>query len=275
MLGSSSRSSSRSTPERATSAIGCCGSKGSRGEREPLLQEQRKAPEKIERKPCIQEKEAPEKIERRAPTPPLALNKLETALERDGGERAPISRLDASRRGKMAKVERNGTGAENAKRLDKLPPEVWEKILDHLDENDLFPLALSCRYFRQKQKKAGQSGKPHRALKTVIRRKLGERQPASADYIRFCIKMKGKRSRDSDLVFWNRDFRQLAAFHGHLPLLQELLKSLNTLDRDFVKYAGESSSSSSSLVWLLTSFSLLHSARRPSGDLAVAAPAGC
>ena len=41
---------------------------------------------------------------------------------------------------------------ENSKRLDKLPQEVMEKILDELDENDLFPLALSCRYFRQKQK---------------------------------------------------------------------------------------------------------------------------
>ena len=40
---------------------------------------------------------------------------------------------------------------ENAQGLDKLPPEVWEKILDELDENDLFPLALSCRYFEQMQ----------------------------------------------------------------------------------------------------------------------------
>ena len=38
--------------------------------------------------------------------------------------------------------------AENAQRLE-LPLEVWEKIVE---ENDLFPLALSCRYFRQKQK---------------------------------------------------------------------------------------------------------------------------
>ena len=37
-------------------------------------------------------------------------------------------------------------------RLDKLPQEVWEKILDELESDDLFPLALSCRYFRQKQK---------------------------------------------------------------------------------------------------------------------------
>ena len=37
---------------------------------------------------------------------------------------------------------------ENAQRLlDKLLPDVWEKILDHLDETDFFPMALSCRFF--------------------------------------------------------------------------------------------------------------------------------
>merc|ERR1719305_2088013 len=44
---------------------------------------------------------------------------------------------------------------ENAQRLDKLPPEVWEKIFGNLDKNDVFPLALSCRYFHQKQEELG------------------------------------------------------------------------------------------------------------------------
>merc|ERR1711934_599585 len=64
--------------------------------------------------------------------------------------------------------------AENTQRLlDKLPLDVWEKILD---ENDLFPLALSCRSFRQKQKdlvaRTGQngseSGKPGLTLRTTF-----------------------------------------------------------------------------------------------------------
>ena len=46
----------------------------------------------------------------------------------------------------------NAREIENTQRLDKLPQEVWEKILDNLKSDDLFPLALSCRYFRQKQK---------------------------------------------------------------------------------------------------------------------------
>ena len=49
-------------------------------------------------------------------------------------------------------VKRDAREVESTQWLKKLPHELWEKILDELDENDLFPLALSCRYFRQKQK---------------------------------------------------------------------------------------------------------------------------
>ena len=41
---------------------------------------------------------------------------------------------------------------ENASRLDKLPPELWEKIFCDFEDADLFPLALSCKFFRYKQK---------------------------------------------------------------------------------------------------------------------------
>ena len=86
--------------------------------------------------------------------------------------------------------------AKNEKLLRRLPPELWDKILDELEENDLFPLALSCRYFRQKQKElvaqarqsGPESGVTRLALKTNLRRKYWDEpeQPASADYLRFC-----------------------------------------------------------------------------------------
>ena len=83
--------------------------------------------------------------------------------------------------------------AANTQRLlGTLPQELWEKITNNLEENDLFPLALSCRYFRQKQKelvaRMGQNGKHRCALRTNIRRQYIQRQPASADYLRFCYK---------------------------------------------------------------------------------------
>ena len=161
-----------------------------------------------------------------------------------------------------SKDDHDAREAENAQRLDKLLPDVWEKILDELEENDLFPLALSCRYFRQKQKElvarsrqqGPESGVPRRALRTtftLIRTETWNDKPVSADYVRFCRKEKLPRevaSLATERFAW---IVGLAAFHGYLPLLQDLLPGLESrprFDRDFVlsnitKFAGESSSS--------------------------------
>ena len=146
----------------------------------------------------------------------------------------------------MAKVERDGTEAENAKRLDKLPPEVWEKILDPLENEDLFPLALSCRYFRQKQKElvarsrqsGPESGKPCMILKTNLRRNYEKGQPASLEYLKFCSKDKVSKNVKRRRA---QDIRALVAFPGHLPLLQEVLSGMATLLPDVPNNAGETS----------------------------------
>ena len=166
--------------------------------------------------------------------------------------RREVEKLEQDWRSKRNLVEDmcSAREAENAKHLDKLPPEVWEKILD---ENDLFSFALSCRYFRQKQKelvaRTRQSGPERRlALKTNLKRKLWNRQPASADYLRFCSKEKVPRDFGQ-----KRDeiIRTLAAFHGYLPLLQELPKSKTKEEIELLwitRSAGESSSSQSLLL---------------------------
>ena len=160
--------------------------------------------------------------------------------------RREVEQLEQDWRSKRNLVEDmcSAREAENAKHLDKLPPEVWEKILD---ENDLFSFAMSCRYFRQKQKELVARTKQHRprsrlALKTNLRRIVRKGQPVSADYLQFCSKDKVPRD-----VRWRRDeiIRELAAFHGYLPLLQELLAGSDSLDAQIVESAGESSSSRS------------------------------
>ena len=47
--------------------------------------------------------------------------------------------------------------AKNEKKLTRLPPELWEKILDdeNLHQNDTLALASTCRFFREKQKDFG------------------------------------------------------------------------------------------------------------------------
>ena len=89
-------------------------------------------------------------------------------------------------RKKATKEGREAREVENAQRLDKLPQEVWEKILDELKEHDLFPLALSCRYFHQKQvelvarnrQNGPESEFPCRALRTNLKGKLLNCTPA-------------------------------------------------------------------------------------------------
>ena len=156
----------------------------------------------------------------------------------------------------------NAREIENTQRLDKLPQEVWEKILDNLKSDDLFPLALSCRYFRQKQKelvarKTRENGpgseKSRLALKTTVWQKVGFAEPASADYVRFC-----SQEREKDFGH-KRDkiIRELAAYRGYLPLLQELLESSEALQPNLLHIAysaGESSSSSQSLLLLCFGF---------------------
>ena len=149
------------------------------------------------------------------------------------------------------KTAKGGSEAREAEsndhRLDKLPPEVWEKILDELESDDLFPLALSCRYFRHKQKelvaRPRQKGKPCRALETTLHEWPVKEKPVSAAYLRFCRKEKV-----SSNCVWDRDdrIRLMAAFHGHLPLLQELLEPFGELHEYIINAAGESSGESSS-----------------------------
>ena len=189
-------------------------------------------------------------------------------------------------RSRVAKEGREAREVESIQWLDKLPRELWEKVFDNVDENDLFPLALSCSFFRQKQKelvaRARQSGpgsgKPRLALKTTFRlqsqaiqinlkRQHQKVQPASADYLRFCYneKVSGKvlvspyMNNPFMKKVWKdvgrekaRRIRGLAAYYGHLPLLQELLKSSEILERkelsEIAHRAGESSSSQSLLL---------------------------
>ena len=147
-------------------------------------------------------------------------------------------------------VERDEREIGNTRRLDKLPQEMWEKIIDNLEENDLFPLALSCRYFRQKQKellaRTRQKGNPCRALKTTLHEWPVKDQPASAEYLRFCSKEKASKEIPNCNIDVEQEekalcIRVLAALHGYLPLLQELLEPANELDRHITDNAGESS----------------------------------
>ena len=159
--------------------------------------------------------------------------------------------MEQVQRNSLPKRERleavcNSREVENAQGLDKLPKEVWERITGNLDDSDLFPLALSCRYFREKQKElvartrehVAESGESGRTFKTDLGQKCEKDEPASAEYLRFCSEEKV-----SGDVRLTRDRRitMLAGFHGHLPLLQELVAGPEDLALDVPLAAGKSS----------------------------------
>ena len=133
---------------------------------------------------------------------------------------------------------------ENNQRLGKLPQELWKKILDNLSGSDLFPLALSCRYFRQKQKELVARWDLCSLEFSLEYRVPGHNHydvdPVSADYLRFCLKEKVSREDEGHRA---RDIRYLAAYHGYLPLLQELVTTSEMFDSQITWFAGESSSS--------------------------------
>ena len=165
--------------------------------------------------------------------------KLEEQL---GPLRREVERVERDLLAKIKRLEE----VKNAQRLGKLPPEVWEKILGELGENDLFPLALSCRYFRQKQKELLARPRqrelewfesPSRALATDISRWPQKGHRASAEYLRFIRREKVPRDVGRQKA---KHTRRLAAYHGHLPLLQELLDGLKTLKQGIAQNAGGS-----------------------------------
>ena len=173
---------------------------------------------------------------------------------------SPRATKKAAKGGSKVKIEHDEREVD-PQGLDKLPQDVWRRILDNLDENDLFPLALSCRSFRQKQKELlARKRREQRvrfvsswelsALKTNLRQKLEKGQPTSVEYLWFCNKeiawtdanARGKRRQPHNM---KKYLSQLAGFHGQLPLLQELVKAATKLVALVSMAAGESSSSQS------------------------------
>ena len=156
------------------------------------------------------------------------------ARELEEQKRLVLRELEQVERNLLSRTRRIDEN-ENAKRLDKLPQEVWVRIFDNLDENDLFPLAMSCNFFNQKQKELVALYRNIK-LRTNLKERLDKEEPASADYLRFCLKEETDPYHFEDKETCVED---LAAFCGHLPILQKLIE-LPLEERRIPLLAGES-----------------------------------
>ena len=80
---------------------------------------------------------------------------------------------------------------------------------------------------------------------------LAESKSVSAEYVKFCSEeeLLANLDDEEDELFWGEHEKEekefhvqcLAAFHGHLPLLQELLADKERLSPRIAEYAGKSS----------------------------------
>ena len=97
-------------------------------------------------------------------------------------------------------------------------------------------------------------GVPPLALRTDLKLKVyGKREPASAGYVQFLSKDRELTPADRRGSGGGIKIRWLAAFHGYLPLLQELLAGFDWIGSDTTKAAGEYSYSQSPLLLVLAS----------------------
>ena len=77
--------------------------------------------------------------------------------------------------------------AKNEKLFRRLPPELWEKIVDeHLDQNDELAFAMTCRFFREKQEDLGWMLETNLNLdRRLDERKSGQKLSHSLDWFRW------------------------------------------------------------------------------------------
>ena len=140
--------------------------------------------------------------------------------------------------------------AENRDELmGKLPPELWEKILDeNLHQNDLLAFAMTCRFFREKQKDLGRklvtNLNPDRLLKL---RKSGRIMSHSLGWFRWVCDtfeiLLGFESRWSvnrvQGAMYEGDLVNYALFLGSVEILRWLMEEKGCeLNKDTSKWAG-------------------------------------
>ncbi|WZN64896.1 putative ankyrin repeat protein [Chloropicon roscoffensis] len=143
--------------------------------------------------------------------------------------------------------------AKNEKLLGRLLPELWQKIVhEYLHPNDLLALAMTCRFFREKQKDLG--GKLETDVdryRLLDLRKSGKVASHSLGWFQWVCDTMGTlpgyqgRFRDNIVggVVWEGNLVNYAAFQGSVEILRWLIEEKGCeLNEDTGWYAGSSGS---------------------------------
>ena len=131
--------------------------------------------------------------------------------------------------------------------LVKLPAEVWEKIVDeNVQQNDLLALAMTCRFFREKQKDLGKKVETNWNYGSLRRLQKSGRMPShTLGWFRWvCDTFEilpgfdcgGKRVKGA---VYEADLLNYAAFQGSVEILRWLMEEKGCeLNKDTGKWAG-------------------------------------
>ena len=143
--------------------------------------------------------------------------------------------------------------AENEERFGgmRLPPEMWQKILDeHLDQNDLLAFAMTCRFFRDTTKGLGKKLESNlKARRLLELRKSGKMASHSLDWFQWIcdtlnvmpgFKWGSKRAKGA---VYEGNLVNYAAFRGSIEILRWLVEEKGwELNRHTGWYAGQGGS---------------------------------
>ena len=124
--------------------------------------------------------------------------------------------------------------AKNEKLLRRLPAELWQKILDeNVQQNDLLALAMTCRFFREKQKDLGKKVETNLKDDLLLElRESGKETPHTLGWVQwvcdtFEILRGFKWPRDHQRVkgaVYECDLLNYAAFQGSVEILRWLVE---------------------------------------------------
>ena len=153
----------------------------------------------------------------------------ESSLEEvPDGEATPESEEDETRKRKRdseKKKEGKKEKKENCGGGDLvLPKEVWREVAKHLDDNNLFSFAMTCKTFRIAQQEVRPKD-PCKEIKTIRMWSLGymwdPSKELSRSWIRWAFKLMGKGTY-AERCSRRDKIGGLASLHGHLEELKWL-----------------------------------------------------
>ncbi|WZN66491.1 putative ankyrin repeat protein [Chloropicon roscoffensis] len=142
--------------------------------------------------------------------------------------------------------------AKNEKLLGRLPPEMWQKILDeNLDQNDLLALSMTCRFFREKQKDLGKKVETNLNYGSLRRLQKSGRMPShSLGWFRWVCDtfeiLPGYKWDNDERVkgaVYEGDLLHYAAFQGSVEILRWLMEEKGwELNEETDRWAGRGGS---------------------------------